>query len=132
MKEPAKKEAVKEATPKKEAVKKPEASSKKGEAVGKPPSVKDYNTIVRPVITEKATQVSAHGQVVFQVLLTASKSDIRDAVQNLFKVKVLAVNTSCRKGKMRSFRGRAARRGDMKLAYVTLAEGHNIDMSAGI
>jgi len=98
----------------------------------KAPTAKNYATIVRPVVTEKATQISANGQVVFQVALTASKTDIKDAVQNLFKVTVLSVNTTRRKGKLKAFRGRKAMRPDIKLAYVQLEEGQNIDISAGI
>ena len=98
----------------------------------KTPSAKDYNTIIRPVITEKATNVSANNQVVFQVQLTASKGDIRTAVQSLFSVKVVGVNTTIRKGKTKSFRGRRGLRPDVKLAYVTLAEGQSIDISTGV
>jgi large subunit ribosomal protein L23 len=98
----------------------------------KAPSAKDYNTIVRPVITEKATNVSAHNQVVFQVPLAANKKEIRTAVQNLFNVKVVGVNTSIRKGKTKLFRGRPGFRPDVKLAYVTLEEGQSIDISTGL
>ncbi len=117
--------------PKKAEAPKKEAS-KKSDGTAKAASVRDYATIIRPVITEKATQISAHGQVVFQVHLNASKTEIREAVQNLFKVKVVDVNTTRRKGKNKSFRGRRALRADTKLAFVTLAEGQNIDVSAGI
>lgn len=98
----------------------------------KAPSAKNYNTLIRPVITEKATNVSAHNQVVFQVCPNATKADIRDAVQNLFNVKVTGVNTNVRKGKTKFFRGRRGLRPDVKLAYVTLAEGQSIDISTGI
>jgi large subunit ribosomal protein L23 len=125
-----KKEAAAEAPVKAPKAKKEAAPKKAVEA--KAPTAKNYATIIRPVVTEKATQISAHGQVVFQVALTASKGDIKDAVQNLFKVTVLAVNTTRRKGKIKAFRGRKAMRADTKLAYVQLEEGQNIDISAGI
>ena len=96
------------------------------------PTAQEYNTIIRPMITEKATNVSAHNQVVFQVKMSASKTDIRNAVQSLFKVKVEAVNTNIRKGKTKSFKGRRGFRPDVKLAYVTLAEGQSIDISTGL
>lgn len=122
------KEAVKKEAPKKEAAKKD--SAKKIDAA--PPTERDYATIIRPVVTEKATHVSANSQVVFQVPLAATKPEIRAAVQSLFKVKVLDVNTTTRKGKNKVFRGRVSRRGDVKLAYVTLEEGQSIDVAAGI
>jgi large subunit ribosomal protein L23 len=122
--------AAKEEAPKKVASKKAAALS--GDFKAKNPTERDYATIVRPVVTEKATQVSASGTVVFEVSITSTKSDIRDAVQNLFKVKVVSVNTTTRKGKNKVFRGRTSRRGDIKLAYVKLAEGQNIDVAAGI
>jgi large subunit ribosomal protein L23 len=118
---------------KKEAApKKAKAPVEKKDFAAKAPTAKDYTVIIRPMVTEKATLVSAHGQVVFQVSLTASKTDIRDAVQSLFKVQVTGVNTTVRKGKTKAFKGRKAMRGDTKIAYVTLAEGQNIDVAAGI
>ncbi len=106
------------------------AAAKKTEA--KTAQAQDYATILRPVITEKATNVSAHNQIVFQVPLTATKTDIRQAVQNLFKVTVTGVNTTIRKGKTKNFRGRRGIKADTKLAYVTLAEGQSIDVSTGL
>ena len=104
--------------------------SKNAEA--KAPSEKNYATLIRPMITEKATQVSAHNQVVFEVQLKANKADIRDAVQNLFKVKVTGVNTTIRKGKTKAFRGRFGEQSDVKKAIVTLEEGHRIDVTTGL
>ena len=66
---------------------------------------KHYDTILAPVITEKATLLSEQNKVVFRVPLTASKKDIKEAVEALFKVKVGAVNTIVRKGKTKNFRG---------------------------
>ena len=93
---------------------------------------RNYDVIVAPVITEKATRVSEHGQVVFKVRLDASKAEIKDAVQNIFDVKVTAVNTLVQKGKTKRFRGRPGRRNDVKKAFVTLAEGQSIDVTTGI
>ena len=87
-----------------------------------------YDTILRPIITEKATQASEHGQVTFAVPLTATKPEIKAAVEMLFNVNVTAVNTILLKGKSKMFRGRPGRRSDMKKAMVTLAEGQNIDL----
>jgi large subunit ribosomal protein L23 len=91
-----------------------------------------YEVIRRPLITEKATRVSEHNQVAFIVALDASKPEIKAAVETLFKVKVEAVNTLRQKGKTKRFRGRPGRRPDIKKAFVTLAEGHSIDVTTGL
>ena len=90
--------------------------------------VKAYETIVRPLITEKATMCNEHGQVSFVVAISATKPEIKAAVEMLFNVKVMAVNTSILNGKTKMFRGRKGRRTDTKKAIVTLAEGQVIDM----
>lgn len=91
-----------------------------------------YQTILSPVITEKATNGSAHNQVTFRVLTTATKPLIKTAVEKLFNVKVEAVNTHNRKGKTKRFKGRMGQRSDEKFAIVTLAEGSKIDITTGI
>jgi large subunit ribosomal protein L23 len=91
-----------------------------------------YDLILAPVITEKSTMVSEHNQVVFRVPLTASKPEIKAAVEGLFNVKVTAVNTLISKGKTKRFRGIMGRRSDFKKAVVTLAEGNKIDVTTGI
>lgn len=93
---------------------------------------KDYQVILSPVITEKATNNSAHNQVTFRVLGTATKPVIKTAVEKLFSVKVTAVNTHNRKGKTKRFKGRMGQRSDEKFAIVTLAEGNKIDITTGI
>jgi large subunit ribosomal protein L23 len=95
-------------------------------------TVKHYDTIRSPVITEKATLLSEHGQVVFRVRLEATKPEIKAAVEALFGVKVRAVNTLVTKGKVKRFRGTIGRRPDVKKAIVTLAEGARIDVTTGI
>ena len=87
-----------------------------------------YDTILRPVITEKATNANENGQITFAVAINATKPQIKAAVELLFNVKVTAVNTIVQKGKTKTFRGRRGRRSDMKKAMVTLAEGQNIDL----
>ena len=87
-----------------------------------------YDTILRPIITEKATIANENGQVTFAVVMDATKPQIKAAVEMLFNVKVTAVNTIVQKGKAKTFRGRPGRRSDMKKAMVTLAEGQSIDM----
>jgi large subunit ribosomal protein L23 len=91
-----------------------------------------YNVILSPVITEKATNGSQHNQVTFRVARDATKPTIRAAVENLFKVKVTAVNTHNRQGKTKRFKGRLGFRSDVKFAIVTLAEGSKIDVTTGL
>ena len=91
-----------------------------------------YEIIRYPVVTEKSTLGSEHNQVTFKVPLNASKPDIKAAVEGLFKVKVKAVNTLRQKGKIKRFRGIRGRRSDYKKAFVTLVEGHSIDVTTGI
>lgn len=91
-----------------------------------------YDIIRRPIITEKATRAAEHNAVVFEVAPEATKPLIKAAVEALFGVKVKAVNTVNVKGKNKRFRGRPGERRDMKKAYVTLAEGHSIDVSTGL
>ena len=80
----------------------------------------------------KSTLVSEHNQVVFNVRRTATKPEIRDAVEQLFNVKVKAVNTLNRKGKVKRFKGIIGRRSDVKKAIVTLEEGQSIDITTGL
>ena len=91
-----------------------------------------YNTLISPVITEKSTIASENNQVVFKVPLTATKPEISEAVEALFKVKVKAVNTLRTKGKEKQFRGRKYTRSTVKKAIVTLEEGHTIDVTTGL
>jgi large subunit ribosomal protein L23 len=91
-----------------------------------------YELIRSPVITEKATRLSEHGQYVFWVPLDATKPEIKVAVESLFGVQVLAVNTLVQKGKTKRFRGRPGRRSDAKKAFVRLAPGQQIDFTATV
>jgi large subunit ribosomal protein L23 len=94
--------------------------------------IEAYDIVRRPVITEKSSRSSEHAQVVFRVPLTATKPQIRKAVELVFGVKVKAVNTIRTEGKTKKFRGRMGKRGDVKKAIVTLAEGHAIDVTTGV
>lgn len=91
-----------------------------------------YDVILSPVITEKSSEASESNQVVFRVRLDATKPQIKDAVEKLFGVKVLAVNTLTRKGKTKRFRGIEGRQKNVKKAVVKLAEGESIDVTTGI
>jgi large subunit ribosomal protein L23 len=91
-----------------------------------------YDVIIRPVITERSTAASEHNKVIFNVARTATKPEIKAAVEALFKVKVTAVNTLNRKGKTKRFRGFKGTQSDTKRAVVTLAEGQSIDVTTGL
>ena len=90
------------------------------------------DVIRTPVITEKATLGSQHGQITFKVGLNATKPQIKKAVEALFDVKVKAVNTLTTKGKTKRFKGKLGTRSDVKKAVVTLAEGQMIDVGTKI
>ena len=94
--------------------------------------LRHYDVIVSPAITEKSTLASDNDQVIFNVARTASKPEIKAAVEALFGVKVKAVNTLVRKGKVKRFRGIVGKQSDVKKAIVTLAEGQSIDVSPGL
>ncbi|MCB1518818.1 MAG: 50S ribosomal protein L23 [Hyphomicrobiaceae bacterium] len=91
-----------------------------------------YDIIRSPVVTEKSTLASEFSQVVFDVAIDATKPEIKSAVEALFSVKVKAVNTQVRKGKVKRFRGVIGRRKDVKKAVVTLEEGQTIDIATGV
>ena len=92
-----------------------------------------YDVIIKPIITEKATMVSELANAVtFEVAKSASKPQIKDAVEALFNVKVKAVNTVLTKGKTKRFRGRPGVRSDVKKAYVMLEAGNSIDVNTGL
>jgi large subunit ribosomal protein L23 len=94
--------------------------------------LRHYDTIISPVITEKSTLASEHGKVVFRVAPTATKPEIKAAVEALFNVKVTAVNTLNRTGKTKRFRGLKGTQKGYKKAVVTLAEGQSIDVTTGL
>ncbi|VAV97822.1 LSU ribosomal protein L23p (L23Ae) [hydrothermal vent metagenome] len=94
--------------------------------------IKHYDVILGPVITEKSTLISEYNQVIFRVPLTATKPEIKAAVEGLFDVKVEAVNTIRVKGKTKRFKGIMGRRNDTKKAMVRLAEGQSIDVTTGV
>jgi large subunit ribosomal protein L23 len=95
-------------------------------------TARHYDTILAPVITEKATVLSEQNKVVFRVAHDATKDEIAAAVEELFKVTVTKVNTMVTKGKTKRFRGIMGRRSDVKKAIVTLAEGQSIDITTGL
>ena len=91
-----------------------------------------YDVILSPVITEKATARSEHNQIVFRVRSDATKPQIKAAVEALFDVTVLGVNTIVQKGKTKKWKGAPYKRSDIKKAIVTLKDGQSIDVTTGI
>ena len=94
--------------------------------------IKAFDLIRSPVVTEKSTLGSQYNQVTFRVHISATKPQIKAAIEKLFKVKVVAVNTLRQQGKIKRFRGRIGRRADYKKAIVSLANGETIDVTSGI
>ena len=97
-----------------------------------PATARNYDTILAPVITEKATLLSELNKVVFRVAPDATKDQVATAVEQLFNVRVMKVNTVITKGKVKRFRGIVGKRNDVKKAIVTLAEGDSIDITTGL
>jgi large subunit ribosomal protein L23 len=91
-----------------------------------------YQCILSPLVTEKATLMSELGQYAFRVAIDASKPEIKQAIEGLFGVQVLAVNTLLVKGKTKRFKGRPGKRSDWKKAMVRLVEGQSIDLTTGL
>ena len=95
-------------------------------------NIKHYDVILSPVITEKATMAQEANQITFRVAITATKPQIKSAVEDLFGVKVKKVNTLRQEGKVKRFRGVMGRRAEYKKAMVTLEAGHSIDVTTGV
>jgi large subunit ribosomal protein L23 len=91
-----------------------------------------YDIVRAPVITEKSSMGAEHSQVTFRVPLSATKPQIKQAVEALFGVKVKAVNTSIQLGKTKRFQGRLGFQSDRKKAIVSLEAGQHLDVGTGI
>jgi large subunit ribosomal protein L23 len=96
------------------------------------PDARHYDIVLAPHITEKSTMLSETNAVVFRVAPSASKPEIKAAIEALFNVKLTNVNTLVTKGKTKRWKGKPYRRSDVKKAIVTLAEGQSIDVTSGI
>ena len=96
------------------------------------PDARHYDIVLAPHITEKSTMLSESNAVVFKVAPTATKPEIKAAIEALFNVSVTNVNTIVTKGKTKRWKGRPYQRSDMKKAIVTLAQGQTIDVTSGI
>ena len=94
--------------------------------------IKNYKVLLNPIATEKSSMISEFNQVTFKVAIDSNKKQIKEAVENIFKVKVKSVNTITTKGKLKAFRVTIGRKSNFKKAIVTLQDGQSIDMSAGV
>lgn len=94
--------------------------------------IRHYDVIVAPHITEKSTLVSEHNAVVFKVANSSTKPQIKAAVEALFDVGVVSVNTIVQKGKTKKWKGKPYTRSDIKKAIVTLKDGDSIDVTQGV
>ena len=94
--------------------------------------INHYDVVLAPHITEKSTLLSEHNAVVFKVAGSATKPQIKAAVEALFSVSVTKVNTIVQKGKTKKWKGAPYQRSDMKKAIVTLGDGQSIDVTTGI
>jgi len=95
-------------------------------------TIRNFDVLLSPHITEKATNLSELNKVVFKIALDASKDEVASAVEAIYNVKVTKVNTIVTKGKTKRFKGIKGRRNDVKKAIVTLAEGQSIDITTGL
>jgi large subunit ribosomal protein L23 len=95
-------------------------------------TIRNFDVLLSPHITEKATLLSEQNKVVFKIALDASKDEVASAVEAIYNVKVTKVNTIVTKGKTKRFKGIKGRRNDVKKAIVTLAEGQAIDITTGL
>ena len=91
-----------------------------------------FSIIYKPISTEKSTNLNQFNQYSFVVSKDSNSSEIKEAIQKIFKVKVVKVNTSIMRGKLKSFKGSVGYKKDFKKAIVTLAEGNTIDSSLEI
>ena len=93
-------------------------------------NIRLLNVIRAPRVSEKTARLQEINQYVFEVAKDATKADVKSAVESLFKVKVESVNVLNVKGKSKTFKFRAGKRGDWRKAYVRLADGQTIDVTA--
>ena len=92
------------------------------------PVLEPYQVILRPLITEKATHLSErHNAYTFEVNSKANKTEIKEAVEVLFNVKVADVRTQNRRGKLRRYRAKLGRMRNWKKAIVALHDDYRID-----
>ena len=93
---------------------------------------KSFSILKKPVTTEKSTNLQQFNQYTFVVSKDSNTNEIKQSIENIFKVKVIKINTSIVRGKVKSFKGNVGIRNNYKKAIVTLKEGNTIDASLEI
>jgi len=96
------------------------------------PTPADFGLLLSPLLTEKSTLVSQRNTYLFRVPKSVSKDEIRSAVQRIFNVEVLRVNTLNEMGKMKRTARTEGRRASFKKAYVTVKQGQTINVVEGL
>jgi len=91
-----------------------------------------YDVIKKPVVSEKTTMLGSANQYVFEVAKDLDKPMVKKSVESIFSVKVEAVRTFIRKGKVKRFKGMKGKRSDVKYAIVSLKKGDEIDITGGV
>tara|TARA_B100000287_G_scaffold380658_1_gene384515 strand:+ start:296 stop:586 length:291 start_codon:yes stop_codon:yes gene_type:complete len=91
-----------------------------------------YDTIISPMVTEKSTNLSSQNKVVFQVVKSADKKNIKKSIEKIFKVNVTKINIINKKQRIKVARGKKIKVSGYKKAIVTLKKGQNIDLTTGI
>ena len=93
---------------------------------------KALSIIHKPLLTEKSTNLNQFNKYSFFVTKNSNSQEIKQAIENIFNVKVIKVNTLINRGKLKSFKGSLGYKKDQKKAIVTLSEGNTIDSSLEI
>ena len=91
-----------------------------------------YDSIIAPLVTEKSTNLSSQNKIVFKVLDTANKKNLKKRIEKIFKVNVTKINIINKKTRIKNTRGRKIKVSGFKKAIVTLKKGQNIDLTTGI
>ena len=91
-----------------------------------------YDTIVAPVITEKSTNLSSLNKIIFKVIASANKKNLKKNIEKIFKVNVTKINIINKKNRTKFTRGRKVKVKGYKKAIITLKKGQSIDLTTGI
>ena len=94
--------------------------------------INSYDSIISPVITEKSTNLSSLNKVVFKVLNSANKKNLKKNIEKIFKVNVVKINIINKKNRTKFTRGRTSKVKGYKKAIITLKKGQSIDLTTGI
>ena len=91
-----------------------------------------YDSILNPVVTEKATNLSEMNKVVFKVNRSANKRYVKKSIEKIFKVNVVKINIINKQSRFKTAKGKKVKIQGYKKAIVTLKKGQNIDLTTGI